>query len=114
MLVWLLACGGSPIYAPCDVAADCPAPEGVTSECLDADAEAGFCTWSCDEDQDCAFDEDDYERVCAPLDSEPGKHCFPSCEEADDDDPEACPPNFECRSTGGGNENRKICFPSGL
>lgn len=114
MLVLILsACGGSAIYAPCDEAENCPAPEGVVSECLDGDGDVGFCTWACAVDEDCAFDEDTHPRVCAPFESEEGTHCFPSCEGADEDDPEACPRGFGCRSSGGGSDNRKICFPSG-
>lgn len=106
------SCGGSPIYASCEQPDDCPAPEGATAECLDKSSE-GFCTWSCSSDSDCAFDEDEYERVCASFESEEGEHCFPSCEGAEDED-EACPQGFTCRSTGGGSDNRKVCFPEDI
>ncbi|MEQ1502017.1 MAG: hypothetical protein ABMB14_07285 [Myxococcota bacterium] len=109
---WIAIVGcGSPIYAPCDAAADCPAPDGVEAECLDG-AEGGFCTWSCTVDEDCVFDQGDWPLVCAPFESEGGDHCFPSCEGADEDAPDACPPGFGCRSTGGGSDNRKICYPA--
>ena len=112
-MIWM-ACAWSAIYAPCDVADDCPTHQGVVTQCLDGDGEDGFCTWSCTVDADCAFDEvDDWPRVCAPLESEEGQHWFPSCEGAGDDEPDACPRGFGCRSTGGGSDKRKICFPSG-
>jgi hypothetical protein len=111
VLIWL-GCGGSPIYAPCEASADCPAPDGIDAECLRGEGDEGFCTWSCEADEDCAFDEDSYARVCSSFASEPGKHCFPSCEGAADDDPDACPPGYTCQSSGGGSDNRKICYPT--
>jgi hypothetical protein len=107
---WMIACGGSSIYAPCESADECPAPEEVTAECVDKSG-VGFCTWECAKDEDCAFDEDAYPRVCASFESESELYCFPSCEGAETDDPDACPPGYGCRSTGGGSDNRKICFP---
>jgi hypothetical protein len=113
MLSVLVGCGGDPLYAPCDGPADCPAPEGVESECL-AKSGDGFCTWECTVDEDCVFDEDDWGRVCASFESEEGTHCFPSCREAEGDDGAVCPDDFTCRSTGGGSDNRKVCFPDAL
>lgn len=112
-VVWLAGCGGPGIYEPCGEPEECEVPGGVEAECVDAGAEEpGFCTWSCEEDADCSDPAEDERIVCASFESSEGKHCFPSCEGVEDEE-EACPPDFECRSTGGGNENRKVCFPSG-
>ncbi|MEZ4235296.1 MAG: hypothetical protein R3F59_03885 [Myxococcota bacterium] len=109
--------GGSALYAPCEAADDCPAPEGVQAECLDKSG-AGFCTWSCTVDADCAFDEDAWARVCAPFEDEGGTHCFPACNEGDattgaDGTGAVCPDGYGCRSTGGGADNQRVCFPEG-
>ena len=37
-------------------------------------------------------------------------YCFPACAE-DAEDGEECPPGLNCRSTGGGSDNRQVCFP---
>jgi hypothetical protein len=102
-------CGGSPIYAECEEPDDCHVPDEVTAECLDKYGR-GFCTWRCSADDECAWDEDEYARVCASFESEDRLYCFPSCEGAEDES-KACPDGFGCRSTGGGNDNRKVCFP---
>src|SRR5262245_34520679 len=101
---------GSPIYAPCGAAEDCAVPSSVDAECLTA-GNQGFCTWSCEVDADCAWDEDAYARVCSSFASEPGLPCFPSCEDDPQGEPVACPEGYTCKSTGGGDENRKVCFP---
>lgn len=109
-LLWATACGGSKdddaldedVYAACDDADACEAPEGFDPVCLDKGDE-GFCTATCEVDDDCA--EEGF--VCASFESNEEVYCFPSCE----DDPEGCPSGFGCRSTGGGSENRKVCFP---
>jgi hypothetical protein len=116
LLVLLVAgCGGSPLYDPCGGPGDCPAPEGSEPQCLDKAGE-GFCTWSCSVDADCAFDEDEWGRVCASFEEEPGTHCFPSCREQEEggDEVAVCPDRFTCRSTGGGANNRRVCFPDSL
>lgn len=111
----LAACGGKDdgIYDTCETAEDCTAPDDLEPACLDKGDE-GYCTWGCSTDDDCmggdtASDGDDsgLERVCASFESEAGSYCFPSCEE----DETACPEGMTCRSTGGGSENRKVCFP---
>ena len=109
----LAACGGPEIYRPCEAAADClqQVPEDAEGVCLDK-ANEGFCSWACTDDGDCDDGAAAPPLVCASFESEAGRFCFPSCDEALDDDAEACPPDFVCRSTGGGSENRKICFPS--
>ena len=109
----LSSCGGSGFYEPCEAADQCAdvAPEGATGECVEKEG-GGFCSWSCVTDPDCAGDQDDaWDFVCAPFESTPGLYCFPNCNE----DPEAteeCPDGYACRSTGGGSENEKICFPA--
>jgi hypothetical protein len=123
---WVLAswlgCGGHlPIFEPCEEPADCAVPDGVEAACLGG-GDAGFCTATCAVDADCAAidgtgSRQDLAWVCAPFESEAGLHCFPSCEEAPEDetDPDAaCPDGTTCRSTGGGSDNRKICFPEDL
>jgi hypothetical protein len=67
--------------------------------------EGGFCSWLCSVDTDCVVD-DGYTYVCTPFESNPDTYCIPSCEGG-----AVCPEDYECRSTGGGAENRKICFP---
>jgi hypothetical protein len=126
LVAWSGCGGGDPTYAPCDTPDDCAVPEEAEAECLDKAGE-GFCTWSCSSDADCAFDDDpdpDWTRVCASFESEPGSHCFPSCREGDEGDESdesdesdgdgSCPEGFSCRSTGGGSDNRKVCFPEDI
>ncbi len=55
---------------------------------------------------------EDFTYVCASFESEEGLFCFPGCNDPDDEAGE-CPPGYGCRSTGGGADNRKICFPEG-
>lgn len=107
-LVGLMACGGGDdgIYASCEVADDCveSIPEDADGACLDKGDE-GFCTWQCAVDDDCSAAEPSF--VCASFENEATTYCFPSCDEGDD----VCPSGFGCRSTGGGSDNRKVCFP---
>jgi hypothetical protein len=103
LLIALAACGDD-LYQPCDVAGDCTAPDGRDAACVDKEGE-GFCSWSCASDADCDA-EDDYSYVCAPFEENPGQYCFPSC-----DGDEECPTDYECRSTGGGAKQRRVCFP---
>ncbi len=106
----LAGCGGGDGYAPCEAPEDCEVPEGAEAECLDKSGE-GFCSWVCAVDDDCTDDPDpDYDFVCASFEAEPGLHCFPSCAQAEDEEG-TCPPGYGCRSTGGGADNRKVCFP---
>lgn len=126
LLPLLVACGGDDgalgenAYLTCADASDCEAPEGQDPECLDKGGD-GFCTMTCVVDDDCATageepeDEDDpsWPWVCASFESNAGMHCFPSCEDPEDPDQE-CPEGFGCRSTGGGADNRKVCFPDAL
>ena len=110
----LLACGGpeETAYNACQEPEDCEVPEGAEAVCIEKNSE-GFCSWSCMVDDDCAEDTDeDFDYVCASFESETALYCFPSCQEVDSGG-EECPPGYGCRSTGGGNDNRKICFPEG-
>ena len=114
LAAWLGACGGEDIYASCDEAADCGeiAPDSAEPECVPKE-NWGFCTWSCTEDSHCSEDGDeDYDFVCASFEEQTGKFCFPSCREEGTEEEEVCPDGYECRSTGGGSENRRVCFPN--
>jgi hypothetical protein len=126
----------------CEVAADCfpDVDHSLLSgpvECLDR-VEDGYCTHQCDTDEDCCAAEGecdtDLKQVCAPFESTGLRLCFLSCEGEDlrpgvdagtlaDGAPlevdanEFCQreahPAFVCRSTGGGQANRKVCVPGG-
>jgi hypothetical protein len=108
----------------CEVADDCYA--GVDHDqlsgeviCLD-EVSGGYCTHLCETDADCCAApgecdfETDLDVVCAPFQSTGEKYCFIACEGEGQDD-EYCQtwahPDFICRSTGGGDENRKVCVP---
>jgi hypothetical protein len=110
LLCGLASCGND-LYASCDTSEDCAdLTDAAEGECLEVSSEH-VCTWTCTVDADCESDED-YRRVCAPLESNEGTWCFPSCEDADVEDPDhPCPDGYTCRSTGGGSENQKFCAP---
>ena len=89
--------------------------------CLDR-VPGGYCTHLCDSDDDCCAVEgecnSDFPQVCAPFESTGMYMCFLSCEAADigdNDEGSFCQeyahPDFGCRSTGGGSDNRKVCVP---
>ena len=109
--LFVVGCGGDQLYASCETVDDCEVHSDDTeAACLGA-SDGGVCTWSCATDVDCAAD-DDLARVCAPYESQEGTWCFPSCEDEDVGDSSApCPDGFTCRSSGGGDENQKVCFP---
>jgi hypothetical protein len=111
--LFAFACHGPLIYSPCESPSNCESPEGTTAECVDGDG-GGFCTWACAADADCNPVRDEYrwDFVCAPFESSEGTHCFPACSGADDPNEGECPPDFSCRSTGGGTENEKVCYPT--
>jgi hypothetical protein len=115
--------------AACEVAADCYADvaEGDLqgeAMCLDR-VRDGYCTHTCEADVDCCAAEGecktDLAQVCAPFESTGIKMCFLTCEGSDwenggyEDDAEYCQreasPDFICRSSGGGSQNRKVCVP---
>jgi hypothetical protein len=106
LAVALAACGKDAVWTSCETADDCEVPGDATAECLPKGSD-GFCTWACAVDGDCAFDAVD--RVCASYSSSEGLYCLASCGE-DTADP-TCPEGFHCASSGGGDENRKACFP---
>ena len=114
LIVVASGCGddddGERVYEPCEVADDCRVAEGQTAACLGTGS-GSFCAIECNTDDDCI--DDDWDWVCSPFESNPGRHCFPSCEDAPENvDAGWCPPGYECRSTGGGPNNRRICFPT--
>jgi hypothetical protein len=89
--------------------------------CLDR-VEGGYCTHTCTADTDCCAAEgecpNDLDQVCAPFESAGEYYCFLSCEVLPDgyeDSNAYCQefahPDFICRSTGGGSDNRKVCVP---
>jgi len=128
--------GGSPEQtgSACDVADDCyPKVTDHTLiqgeiQCLDR-VQGGYCTHLCQTDADCcAADgecETGFKQVCAPFESTGQMMCFLSCEDGDlvpldggttAPDPETycqteASPDFICRSSGGGKQNRKVCVP---
>jgi hypothetical protein len=84
----------------------------------------GYCTHLCQTDADCCAVEGEcksrFPQLCAPFESTGQKYCFLSCEAAviQNQDPNTfCQDNankaFQCRSTGGGSQNRKVCVPNG-
>jgi hypothetical protein len=125
------ATSGSPDYAGaiCEAPADCypevdPADLSGPALCLDR-VRGGYCTHECAADMDCCAAEGEcataFPQVCSPFESTGMMMCFLSCEDDDVDgsghgDPETfcqseASPDFICRSSGGGNENRKVCVP---
>ena len=121
----------------CKAAADCyPTLEAGslkgTATCIDK-VTNGYCTHTCTTDADCCAVPGEcrtgFKQVCASFENANEKYCFLSCESADiaaapdgggvdaGADNEYCKKNvsteFGCRSTGGVNENRKVCLPTG-
>jgi hypothetical protein len=118
--------------AACEVADDCY-PDVAEGElqgdavCIDR-VRGGYCTHTCETDDDCCAAEGECEddtllEVCSPFESLEGMHCFLSCEAADveaatdvTDENDFCQKkassDFICRSSGGGATNRKICVPA--
>lgn len=94
--------------------------------CLDK-VEDGYCSHECEVDMDCCAAEgeceSDLEQVCAPFTNLDLMLCFLSCEDdiidgstyesADDFCAEEANPDFICRSTGGGGQNKRVCMPGG-
>lgn len=101
----------------------------------------GYCTHECQTDQDCCAVTGEcrtgLKQVCASFENSDKKYCFLSCEDSDifaANDAGAtdagtldgggtngdlyCTANasseFGCRSTGGGQANRKVCLPVGI
>lgn len=99
------------VYLACEEPEDCVVPEDRDAVCLEK-ADEGFCSWECDADSDCDdADDGDFDFVCASFESEEALYCFPACNEDAEEEEDECPGSMTCRSTGGGSDNRKICFP---
>lgn len=91
-------------------------------QCLDR-VYGGYCTHLCQDDSNCCAVvgecDDGFTQVCGPFESTGMMMCFMSCEDADRGNVEeqaycaGVHPDFICRSTGGGSQNRKVCVPSG-
>ena len=112
ILGWFACDDGPDIYEPCESAETCEVPEDQTAECVNGDGGDGFCTWACTTNADCNPPDDyHWDFQCAPFESSEGSHCFPACGGGEDPGEPECPPDYECRSTGGGSENEKICYP---
>lgn len=125
----------------CAAPAECyPQLDGGALEgdvvCLDR-VPNGYCTHECETDADCCAVPGEcktgIKQVCAPFESTNQKLCFLSCETEDitagaaayggvdagydggGDEDAYCKyfatASASCRSTGGGNENRKVCIP---
>jgi len=109
IVLLMLACSRGPSYPVCEVADDCEVPQDTVARCLVGDADFRFCAWECDADPDCDA-ADDWRRVCATFQSEPGSFCLPSCVQDPDSEIEDCPGGFVCRATGGGSP-RRIYYP---
>lgn len=126
--VLVQACGGPEEQAgqACEAPTDCypdidPADLKGDVQCLDK-VEGGYCTHLCETDDDCCAVDGEcksgHPQVCAPFESTGLKMCFLSCEKdviGDQEEGAYCQEFandvFGCRSTGGGNENRKVCVP---
>lgn len=98
-------------------------------QCLDRVA-GGYCTHLCQADTDCCAIPGEcrgaVKQVCSPFETM-GQMCFLSCESSDLrpgpdggailDETTYCQTyagaDFKCRSSGGGNKNRKVCVPGG-
>jgi hypothetical protein len=109
--------------------------------CL-AKVTSGYCTHTCKQDTECCSAPGEclsgVAEVCSPLSNQPEQYCFLSCEDADvqraiaangaagyydggatdaGSVADAYCESFagaatSCRSSGGGNKNRKICLPN--
>jgi hypothetical protein len=81
----------------------------------------GYCTHLCQTDADCcavAGECSGFREVCSPFESTGQMMCFLACEDSDTSGLDAssyCHQNangaFNCRSSGGGSKNRKVCVP---
>lgn len=125
----MAACGGDEenTGSSCETVDDCYADvdhaliQGEV-QCLDR-VESGYCTHLCTTDADCCAAEDECEtgiaQVCSPFENDTTTRCFLSCEASEIgeyEENEYCQefahPDFQCRSSGGGTTNRKICVPA--
>jgi hypothetical protein len=125
---WLIGChddddGLNDTGRPCQTTDDCYF--GIDQDLIEGDVvcmdrvEDGYCTHYCDGDENCCSVagecETDLPEVCAPFESTGESYCFISCEGVEDEG-NFCQiyahPEFLCRSTGGGSDNRKVCVPN--
>jgi hypothetical protein len=99
----------------------------IAGEVMCLPLQGGYCSHTCTMDTDCCKAKGECQsgirEVCAPLESNPQTYCFVSCEAADitptgdgGADPNAfcasvAGAGFNCRSTGGGANNKKFCAP---
>jgi hypothetical protein len=115
---------------PCTSAGQCyseidaAALRGGPAVCLDQVA-GGYCTHTCVVDADCCAQPGEcktaYPEVCSPFESTGAKYCFLSCEDSIFAGSGITDANsfcvtyahaaFNCRSSGGGSLNRKVCVP---
>lgn len=128
-------CGGDDDPPPQNTGQTCTAASqcypGVKAGDLAGDAVCldkvpdGYCTHTCTKDSDCCAAAGEcpghHAEVCSPFESTDALYCFLSCEAEDlaatniTDANQYCQTYgsaaFTCRSTGGGNQNRKVCAP---
>jgi hypothetical protein len=127
-IAWVVGCGGDDdelAGSSCESADECYQDvEGIRGavQCLDRTA-VGYCTHACSTDADCCAADGECpsgrKQVCAPFESTGEMLCFLSCEGSDVGDQDATEycqefanADFGCRSTGGGKDNRQVCFPN--
>jgi len=107
---------------PCATADDCY--PGIDRAALQGEVvcrdrvPGGYCTHHCVVDDDCCAVTGEcdtaFPQVCAPFESTGEFFCFLSCEGVADGAAwcrEGAGAAFDCRSTGGGSTNRKVCVP---
>ena len=89
--------------------------------CLDK-VDLGYCTHTCTTDADCCAADGECEtglpQICSPYEDTNLMLCFLSCESPGGmEESEYCRsnygPDYNSRSSGGGNQNRKVCVPGG-
>lgn len=127
-------------YGGVDGGADGGAIQGTVT-CLTR-VTNGYCTHECTQDTECCAAPGEcltsVKQVCSPFENTTTKYCFLSCEDADIQRAiaanadagyydggavdggtvadEFCKsyasPSATCRSSGGGNQNRKVCIPA--
>ena len=118
------SCSVAAVATDCYPSLDGAALMGGARVCIDA-VPGGYCTHLCAADTDCCAVPGEcrtpYPQVCSPFESMAMKYCFLSCENSDLADAGATDANafcatyahagLNCRSTGGGALNRKVCLP---
>jgi hypothetical protein len=112
--------------AQCYPGVDAQTLHGGVAVCM-PEFSNGYCTHHCATDADCCALPGECAanivEVCGPFESTGEMYCFLSCEDAAvaamnmTDSNAYCQryanPDFLCRSTGGGSQNRKVCVPNG-